>query len=358
MPALQNIHLNVDEDIAKKIADKKYAEIVIREEKARISAIIKCAIDSSDNQTENEQVMEKVLNNLGTIDEKSFVNDSKNVYKELKKLQRGFLEMKDTTRQTVSFLDNCFNGINSLKVLQVANTAISFSNLITTASGIVILSNKLDGISKDLGEVSRRIDSLEHKMDQALNRQKNEIIVEYKGIVKHYYTMAMRISDKHDIDPLDINELIITISSFIEKMLGNLIDDAFDRELAISMMYSLVNPYASLIREYIIRYFCLYEKIPANYVDHLETFNAFLDDDFCNKVKECYFIDKGMSNRTSVNTFNAEVMGITNSVTKIRDIKDLLQQLKTKENYLRFSESLDEEVRRCAEEYYGTVAVS
>ena len=181
MPALQNIHLNVDEDIAKKIADKKYAEIVIREKNARINAIIKCAIDSNDNQTENEQVMEKVLNNLGTIDEKSFVNDSKNVYKELKKLQRGFLEMKDTTRQTVSFLDNCFNGINSLKVLQVANTAISFSNLITTASGIVILSNKLDGISKDLGEVSRRIDSLEHKMDQALNRQKNEIIVEYKG---------------------------------------------------------------------------------------------------------------------------------------------------------------------------------
>lgn len=64
-----------------------------------------------------------------------------------------------------------------------------------------------------------------------------------------------------------------------------------------------------------------------------------------------------MSNRTSINTFNAEVMGITNSVVKIRDIKDLLQQLKTKENYLRFSESLDEEVRRCAEEYYGTVAV-
>ena len=357
MPALHNIHLNVDEDIAKKIEDKKYAEIVIREANAKISAIVKCAIDSSDDQTKNEQVMEKVLNNLGTIDEKSFVKDSKNVYKELQKLQHGFLEMKDTTRQTVSFLDNCFEGINSLKILQVANTAISFSNLITTASGIVILSNKLDKISKDLGEVSRRISSLENKMDQALNRQKNEIIAEYKGIVKHYYTMAMRISYKHVFDPLEINDLIIIFSSFIEKMFGNLIDDAFDHELAISMMYSLVNPYASLIREYIIRYFCLYEKIPANYVDHLETFNVFLDDDFCNIVKECYFIDKGMSNRASINTFNAEVMGITNSVTKIRDIKDLLQQLKTKENYLRFSESLDEEVRRCAEEYYGTVAV-
>ena len=358
MPALNSIHLNVDEDIAKMIAEKKYAEIVIREANARISAIVKCAIDSSDDQTKNEQVMEKVLNSLGFIDEESFVKDSKNVYKELQNLQRGFLEMNDTTRQAVSFLDNCFEGINSLKVLQAANTAISFANLITTASGIVILSNKLDKISKDLGVVSRGIASLENKMDQALSRQKNEIIAEYKGIVRRYYTMAMRISDKHDIDPLDINELIITISSFIEKMFGNLIDDAFDRELAISMMYSLVNPYASLIREYIIRYFCLYEKIPANYVDHLETFNAFLDDDFCNKVKECYFIDKGMSNRTSVNTFNAEVMGITNSVTKIRDIKDLIQQLKTKENYLRFSESLDEEVRRCAEEYYGTVAVS
>ncbi len=353
----KSIHLNIDDDIAQKLADKKYAEIVIREANARISAIVKCAIDSSDDQMKNEQVMEKVLNNIGTIDEESFVKDSKNIYKELQKLQRGFLEMKDTTRETVSFLNNYFEGINSLKVLQVANTAISFSNLITTASGIVILSNKLDKISKELSEVSRKIDSLENKMDQALNRQKNEIIVEYKGIVKHYYTMAMRISDKHVIDPLEINDLIITISSFIEKMFGNLIDDAFDRELAISMMYSLVNPYASLIREYIIRYFCLYEKIPANYADHMETFNVFLDDDFCNKVKEHYFIDKGMSNRTSINEFNVEVIGITNSVVKVRDIKDLLLQLKTKENYERFDESLNEEVNRCVEEYCGAMAV-
>lgn len=355
MSDLKSLHLNVDEDIANLIPEKKYAEIVIREANARISAIVKCAIDSSDDQAKKEEVLEKATNGIGSLDEESFVKDARNIFKELKGLQHGFLEMKDKARQTVSLLDNYFAEIHSLKVLQVANTAISFSNLITTAGGIVILSNKLDKISKELGEVSRRIDSLENKMDQALNRQKNEILGEYKGIAKHYYTMAMRISDKHIINPLEINDLIITISTFLEKMYGNFIDDAFDRELAISMMYSLVNPYTSLIREYIIRYFCLYEKIPANHTDHLETLNIFLDDDFCNKVKECYFIDKGMSNRASINTFNAEVMGITNSVVKVRDIKDLLLQLKTKDNYLRFDESLNKEVLRCAEEYCGVL---
>lgn len=351
MSVSESLHLNVDEDIKKIIADKKYAEIVIREANARISAIVKCAIDSSDDQAKKEQVLEKAVNGLGNLNEDSFVKDAKNICKELKGLQRGFLEMKDTARETVSLLDNCFEGINSLKVMQAANTAISFSNLITTAGGIVILSKKLDNISKELKEVSRKIDSLEHKMDQSLSLQRNAIIGDYKTIVKHYYTMAMRISDNENINPLEINDLIITISGFMDNMFRNFISNAFDAELAISMLYSLVTPYASLIREYIIRYYCIYERIPANYVDHLETFNIFLDDFFCNKVKEYYFIDKGMSNRASINAFNAEVMGVTNSVVKVRDIKDLLLQLRTKENYSRFEKALNEEVHRCAEEY-------
>lgn len=81
-----------------------------------------------------------------------------------------------------------------------------------------------------------------------------------------------------------------------------------------------------------------------------------MDDDFCNKVMEYYFIKKGMSNRASINAFNTEVMGITNSVVKVRDIKDLLLQLKTKENYLKFEEALNEEVHKRAEEYCGALA--
>lgn len=351
MSVSESLHLNVDEDIKKIIADKKYAEIVIREANARISAIVKCAIDSSNDQTKKEKVIENAINGFGALDENSFIKDAKNICNELKDLQHGFLDMKDTARQTVSLLDNCFEGINSLKIMQATNTAISFSNLVTTASGIVIISNKLDNISKDLRDVARRIDSLEHKMDQSLSMQRNAIIGEYKSIVKHYYTIAMRISDNDNISPLEINELLITISEFLDNMFRNFISNAFNDELAISMMYSLVNPYTSLIREYLIRYFCLNEKIPANYADHLETLNIFLDDDFCNKVKEYYFIEKGMSNRDSINVFNTEVMEITNSVVKVRDIKDLLLQLKTKENYSRFEEALNEEVHRCAEEY-------
>ena len=50
----KSIHLNIDDDIAQKLADKKYAEIVIREANARISAIVKCAIDSSDDQMHHQ----------------------------------------------------------------------------------------------------------------------------------------------------------------------------------------------------------------------------------------------------------------------------------------------------------------
>ena len=83
-------------------------------------------------------------------------------------------------------------------------------------------------------------------------------------------------------------------------------DNAHDHELALSMMYSLVPPYTSLIREYIIRYSCAKETTPSNYVDHLEMLNIFLDDEFCNKVKECYFMELGISNRASINAVNAE----------------------------------------------------
>ena len=48
-------------------------------------------------------------------------------------------------------------------------------------------------------------------------------------------------------------------------------------------------------------------------------------------------------------------MEITNSVVKVRDIKDLLLVLETRENYQKLNESLDEEARVYAEEYCGVL---
>ena len=310
MNTTEAITLLVEKQFADKITQKEFAEIAIRRNDAKFSAIIKAKLADKTLDLHDERL-------LSLFEEKKLPNIEM-VRSELTSLNLTSNLISNKIKNLSVSADRIFQSVNALKNISYINIGISLANLAVNAVGFSIISTKLSVVMNELNSIDSKIDAL-------LTWKKNDMIEQYNNFVIKSNTYFDSIKNNDKIDHKDLGNFVGEIYSFIKKLMNNIKESNFSEVVFLEIINALFPTYAALLYEYLQQYYYSNKAMPSNYSTFVGLFSDYINEDFRNGMFDYLFMSKKEHLYTAIDTVNAQILLAINNRIQIEDEIKLLE---------------------------------
>lgn len=332
MEEFVKVTLEMTKKIANEYFNGKQAEVVARYANAKFKAFEKCKIVET---VASEKVsVEKVAAAIERNAERNRKAIS-GIADALMKNANNIAALSDTQKRIVNNVDQIFKGTKALKGIAYLNTALSVANLAVDIAGFVIISKKLNALSKELNS----------KMDKVINKDKNDLIAEHKELFMRFGFTAGRIKNGDDVPFKEYEDLVTDLSAYISKMEANVIDNVVDTGLGLEIIYTLLPAYSLVFNEYTKAYFLKNGQKPANYEYMYQLYDDLLSEEFKQCIEDYYFLERDKTSIEVIDISNLHRLMVLNDKIIANDIMQLLTKLGTAEKITEFNA----EVEKCVQ---------
>lgn len=353
MTDLTPLTIFVNSNVAENAAKKGMLEVALRRKDAKFKAMVKCAVENnltSSNSDTNlilNKALEVVSKNTASLEE---VNHTvRNLSKNIEKVDGHLVSVAANVKNMSTNVDMIFKSTQAIKAMSALNAALSIANIAVDVVGFTIISNHLTVMDKELHDISQKLDDLK-------NVEKGKLIQEFHGLTMKINAISdsMALGDGATIK--DMENLLIAINSFIEKLLYGVNNKSLEISELLNMIYSLIVPYTSVLSIFITKFFIKYQKFPNNFESFTNLFNLLLDDDYLETVEEYWFLDKDESNEDTICIMDAMKLLTLNCYTELSDRVEIIKQFKTEERIHAFDDKVADAAKHEATEVASEVA--
>lgn len=304
------------------ITKKDFVEVVSRRKNGKISAITKCQLVSKNDEINNRIANSILKNSSYSMDNVRALMNNAN--------SNTALLNKQIQNLSINF-DSAFQ---SLKNISYINTGLSLVNTAVDIAGFIVLSKKLNIIKENLI-------SLDVKIDNLLNYNKNDLIEEYEKYIMESNSVHDKLINKKTLDLDAVNSLIIGLKAFISKLLNSLKEHLFDSDFLVEMIYTLVPAYTFLLNEYLKRYYYDNQSFPTNYDIFMSIFDELSSIDIKKKMMDHLVLKNRMHIIEAQDVINAHLLCALNNRVLIEDNVKVIKAFKTEEKMFAYENMIN-----------------
>ena len=332
MEKLVQVTLEMTKDIANEFFNGKQAEVVARYANAKFKAYEKCKIINT--VTSQKTSVEKLAATL----EKNAERNRKalsGIADALTKNANSLSALSDTQKKLVNNVDQIFKSNKAIKGITYLNTGLAVANLAVDIAGFVIISNKLNDLSKELNG----------KLDVLINKDINDLKAEHRELFMQFGFTAKRISNGEDVPFKEYEKMLTDLSSYISKMEDNVLKKVVDTGLGLEIIYTLLPAYSLLFNEYTKAYFLKNNQKPANYEFMYQLYDELLSNEFRQCIEDYYFLERDKTSIEVIDISNMHRLMVLNDKIIANDIMQLLIKLGSADKIKEFNA----EVEKCVQ---------
>ena len=327
-----DVTLRMSKALAEEIQKKGITEIVTRQADAKFKAMIKCNIvNGTDVQ---RKAAEKLLSAVGNNAERNR-KAVDGILSALKEGANNLQALSDTQKSIAGSMDKMFGSMNVVKAMTFLNTGLLLADLAVDVAGFVVISNKLNELSKELNG----------KLDKVVNKGKNDLIGEYQQYLMHFGNTAQKISIGEKVSFDEYQDLLGEMRPYISKMKSNIIEGVLDTGLALEIIYTLLPAYALIFNEYTKAYYMEKGQKPANYDFMFSLYDEIGSPEMIKTIQDYYFLDRGLTSLEALDVSNMHALMVVNDKIITNDIMQLLISLGDKDKIVEFNNEVDRIVK-------------
>ena len=344
------LEMLVNRSVADELSQKRLAEIALRRTDSKFKALVKCRIlgdkTLSDELVHNIQssALKKGLSN--TTDLSTVRNTMRTVSQNI---EANLLNLSSTAKNLSVQVDSIYQLSNAIKTISFVNTGISLANLAVDVAGFVIINRKLNVVNSEIKTVINEIQKLSDIV-------KNEKISDCQKLIMKYNSLSSKILNSEAVNQDDMENLLIEMKTFISEMIRNLLDNTFDKNLLLDMIYILMPAYTQLFAEYNKRVYYSKQSLPPNYDIFMSLYSELENNDLRQDLQDYYFLNLKMYSQDVIDLLNAKTLVEMNQKVLIEDQVSAMRMLGTGEQCDAFEIELDEFVKSLIQERIPVIA--
>ena len=345
-----NLILKAPPELAKKLLDKKTAEIVTRWLGAKFEAFTKCPISLADSSKEEtvrsmmESIRQRTINNVG-IGKLNRILETieKNTSSSVKSLSLLSSDMKTALSQ----LGNMKASFKSFSKLEYIDIAVNLVNLGVTVYGILYINNRLN-------EVQTKLDHLSSEVSQIKNLLASELQADFHRICLNFGTMTTRIKDNDAVTRQEIEQLLTEMRVFIQRIMRDFSSGAA-ADIALNMIFTLLSAFTALLCYYAKDYYFDKKRLPEHIKSFNDVYTELMDEHFIRKIEDYLVLHQGIGIVQMGEAITAQKLCILNCMLQYEDQIERLKMVATEEEYNEIEKALDDQVRKEIEEILPTL---
>lgn len=325
------IVLEVLDKYADQIDVKNVLEICLRNEKKRFRDFYKAKVIKNSSI---EKAIQESVGKLLSLNEKA--NQAINgVNKRLDAFDKNIDNISNHIEELSAKADKILG--SQSKELGWANLIINSLDLCATVAGFMIISQKMDMMAKELGEISKGVKDLVTHQELLDQKEVKALINEYANIQnKEKVGAEVSVDDYYNL----VNQMSLTISTLRECF----IKDIGNREVYLEAISILLPVYTLSICKLDKAHYIAYGTTHINRNSYAAVLDSFVEKDFFIGVQECTFFDKKHNNssRVSYEIALAMITKINEQRVLIADRLKLINNFTNKEKFESFLKDLNE----------------
>ena len=334
-----DVVINSLEQLVKFMNEKGVFEIALRGENKRFSQFLKVAIE---NVPQGEAAKQQMANKLF------------NAVNNMNPLMGG-LNLAGSSVNTAI-------GVKSLKMLgeitklNQFNLILSGVNLCATCVGFAIMFKKLDKMSSKINEVLNAVKTshkiyVQYEFKKVLSEHSN--MLDSRRLQKPYSEEKMR-----ELVDAEYNVLDMLIEAFLENSTG-------DEETLIFSIYSLASMLAASIMYFDeVYYFSNKENITDGKMWHsshetwMSIFDRITANDFLERIQDYGMFELDLNTEEADYYYKNLCRQIINLIEEINDNQFLITAFGDKENFKKYFEIINKDMRETATQLFADAGVS
>lgn len=295
---MPDVVINVSSQIENYIKRHGFAEIFLRDNQARCTAITKALLKKAEEGQKNTitNIGVQAAQNLG-LSESSLVAfkndllkqiDPQTTRRQLAKLAKGQSANTALLKDLSKNVSSIYSMVSCIQAVTWLNAALSAANIAATVASTVIICKKLDNIDKKLDRIECKIDSI--KQVQYVDVIKQPCI----DFIREYKVISDEFGDNKEVSANKVLEEIKKCCSLMEKIYD--IRNQYFTGDVLELLYDLMPAYTDLIIQY---YAHFYESSKGEYTLHkdwLSIFDKLDSETFRNEIQDYLIMDERVDN--------------------------------------------------------------
>ena len=327
------IVLDIDEKYAKDIDKQKIIEICFRNSKKRFKEFIKV------NFMNNEEIK----NSLEDAANMVFRNEHK-----AEKSTNLMINKISVLDKNIDKFGCCIEELSekadlilkrNSKMLNWADLMISSLDLCATVAGFAIISEKMDQMTKELGDISKSVkDIVNHQ--ELLDQQ------EVKALINEYANIQNKESLNENVSVDDYYNLVNKLSLAIETLRECFVKDIGHRKIYLNALSILLPIYALSMCKFDKAHYFKYMKTHTNRETYIKVLDDFVDKDFFAGIQEHCFFDETqeLNSRDSQEIAFAYLEKINEERLVIADQLKIISNFDSEEQYNNYQKNFSHEI--------------
>lgn len=324
-----NMMIQMPKELADYVSQNGIAEIVMRQQKAKIKAMIKTKVL---NNGLNEKEAQKAMNAVGKMMQSSL--KAKDVNGALH-AAGNLMNMTDNMRNMAGQVDTIFNGMKVIQGLQYLNVGMDVANLAVNVAGLVIICNKLNEIRGEVSALSKKITDM----------KLGDIQEQYLKFSGYFEIVSRKLEDGDEINYDELDTQLHDIMAYLSKLTLYYENNTLSSEELLNLMSALLPMYTALLNIFLINFYFEKEKLPTNFDSYTSIYDKLSSPTFGKLTFDYCFLEKNMSSIDARDATNATLLLTINNFSQIVDQVTILKELKTKENFEMYTNALNENAR-------------
>lgn len=317
--------IEVPTEIAKYMDEREFVEICIRNVKKRFKEFVKVnpvkdngVKDLLDNIIKNLDIMGETANhNITTI------STNMNIMTKKINALSAKADKISSASQTLNYL----------------NLFVNCIDLGVSVAGFMIISGKMDDISKELGAINHSVNKLV-KHQEILDQQS------FKSLKNEYANIQNKESLGIEVSVDRYYELVNNMSLLIDTLRECFIHDTGNRTTYINSISVLLPLYVNSIIKFDKAHYFAHGKLHANRDAYIKVIDDFINADFLSALMEYNFLldDVKMCNREAYDNSFAYVVKISEVRVAIEDNVKVISLFKNRSSYVDTMNRIDKDI--------------
>ena len=340
---MAQIVLDVSAQMAKYIKRKGFAEIFVRDNKARCEAIAKILLKSASEGQKDKitNIAIKAARQIGLSENAlaEFQNnllkqiDPQAARKQLAKLARNQLKNNAMLKDMAKNVSSIFSAVSSLQLASWLNVALSAANLAATVASAVIICNKLDHIDQKLDRIEGKIDAI------AKVQFVTQIKQPCKAVVMDYKVITADLNKGKEVPEGKMLDVINQCCRLIETIFS--LRKNYSTGDVLELLYELMPVFTDLIVLYYQYYFDPSHGEHALHQDWMRIYDLLDSPELRNEIQDYLIIEDNTGNRQQNEILDCQHLVTIGSKQKIEEVLSDLRLCDSPAEYrdiMKFSE--------------------